>query len=77
MVQNGASSQKTNYIDIYSEILILEGHQNCRIRSKVTVILLDGWILPTGGVASEGSAPRQVTPVGSKPFLMELHHKAK
>ena len=41
-----------NYIDIFSEILNLEGHQNCRIGSKVTAILLNGWILPTGGVSS-------------------------
>jgi hypothetical protein len=27
-VKNGASSHKTNYIDIFSEILSLEGHQN-------------------------------------------------
>ena len=34
-----------------------ERHQNCFIGSKVTVILLKGWILPIGGVASGGSAP--------------------
>ena len=49
--KNGASSHKTNYIDIFSEILNLEGHQNCCIGSKVTAILLNGWILPTGGAA--------------------------
>ena len=51
MVENGASSHKTNYIDICPEILNLEGHQNRCIGSKVTAILLNGWILPTGGVA--------------------------
>ena len=36
MVTNGASSRKTNYIDILSEILNLEGHLNHSIGSKVT-----------------------------------------
>ena len=38
-------------MDIFSEILNLEGHQN-RIGSKVTAILLNGWILATSEVAS-------------------------
>ena len=37
---------------ISTEILNLEGHLNHCIGSKVTAILLNGWILPTGGVAS-------------------------
>ena len=48
---NGASSHKTNYIDIFSEIPNLEGHINHCIGSQVTAILLNGWILPAGGVA--------------------------
>ena len=51
MVRNGASSHKTNYTDILSEILNPEGHCNRYICSKVTAILLNGLILPTGGVA--------------------------
>ena len=39
-VQNGASSHKTNSIDIFSEIL------------NLTAILVNERILPTGGVAS-------------------------
>ena len=39
-----ASRHKTNSMDIFSEILNLEGHQNHCIGSKVTAIL------PTGGV---------------------------
>ena len=39
-----------------SEMLNLEGQLNRCISSKVTAILLNGLILPTGGVASEGSA---------------------
>ena len=40
-VKNGASSHKTNYIDIFLEILNPEGHQNRYIGSKVTAILLN------------------------------------
>ena len=38
---------------IFSEILNLEGHQNRCIGSKVTAILLNGWILPNAGASSE------------------------
>ena len=51
MDKNGASSHKTNYFDVFSEILYHEGHLNRCIGSKVTAILLNGWILPTGGAA--------------------------
>ena len=51
-VKNGAFSHKINYINIFTEILNPEGHQNCCIGSKVTAILLNGWILPTGGASS-------------------------
>ena len=40
-VKNGASSHKTNYIDIFSEILNPEGLKNRCIGSKVTGILLN------------------------------------
>ena len=53
-VKNGASSHKTNYITIFSEILNLnlKGHLNHFIGSKVTAIFLNGWILATVGAAS-------------------------
>ena len=51
-VNNGASSHKTKFINIFSEILNIEGHQNRCIGSKFTAILLNGRILPTGGAAS-------------------------
>ena len=41
----------TNYIDIFSAIQNFEEHLNRCIGSKVKVILLNGWILPTGVVA--------------------------
>ena len=34
---------------MFSYILNLEGHQNSCIGLKVTVILMNGWILPTSG----------------------------
>ena len=52
MGKNGAFTHKTTYIDIFSEILNLEGHLNCCIGSKVKALLLNGLIFPTGGVAS-------------------------
>ena len=51
-VINCASSRKTTYIDMFSEILNLDRHPNRCIGSKVTAILLNGWILLNGGVAS-------------------------
>ena len=44
MVGNGAFSHKIDYITIYLEILNLERHQNCITGSRVTVILLNGWL---------------------------------
>ena len=49
--KNGASSHQTNYIEIFSEIVNLEGHQNHCVASKVTAVLLNELILRTGGVA--------------------------
>ena len=51
-VSKSAFSHKTNYIDIFSVILNLEGHQTCCIVLKVTAILLNGWILAIAGAAS-------------------------
>ena len=55
-VGDGASSHKLDHVSKFEEILNLEGHQN-RTGSRVTAILLNGWILPTGGVLSVRSAP--------------------
>ena len=43
--------------EILSEILNLKGNQNCCISSKVTAILLNGMILPTGGASSGRVVP--------------------
>ena len=49
---SGKDHGKKNYVDILSGILNLEEYLNRCISSKVTAILLNGWILPTGGVPS-------------------------
>ena len=40
---------------MFYEITNMKGHQNCMIGSKVTVILIDMWILPIHGVTSGGA----------------------
>ena len=40
------------YVTIFKEILNLKGHPNHITGSKVTSILLNGWILPIGGVSA-------------------------
>ena len=39
------------FFTIFEEIVCLEGHLNRFISSKVTVISVNGGILPSGGVA--------------------------
>ena len=56
MVKDGALSHIFYFIiffffTIFKKILNLEGHPNCITGSKVMVILLNGWLLPIGGVA--------------------------
>ena len=58
-VKKVTSSHKT--IHVILEILYLEGHVNCCIASKFTAILLNGWILPTGGAASGSICPAACT----------------
>ena len=52
MVKEGAFSHKIDYVTISKEILNLKGHPNRITGSKVMAILLNGWILPIGGVSS-------------------------
>ena len=55
MVEDGAFSHKIDFATLFLEILNLEGHQNRITGSRVTAILLNGWILPIGGaLAMEG-----------------------
>ena len=53
MVQDGACSLKIDSVTQVLDIPNLKGHKNHILFSKVTVILLNGWILPFGGVALE------------------------
>ena len=52
MVGDGAFSHKIYCVTIYVEILNLEGHPNCITGSRVTIILMNVWILPIIGGAS-------------------------
>ena len=49
---DGAFSHKIDYVTIIKEILNPEGHTNRITGSEVLAILLNGWILPTGGASS-------------------------
>ena len=55
-VRNGAFSHKINYIDIYSEILNLDGHPNRCIGSKVMAICWMGGFCLLVELHREGSA---------------------
>ena len=51
MVEDGAFSNKIDYVTICKEILNPEGYLNCLIGSKVTAILVNGGVLPSGGAS--------------------------
>ena len=51
-VRVSTSSYKIDYVIVIKTFLNPEGHQNTISGSNITVILLKGWILPIGGVAS-------------------------
>ena len=51
-VRDSSSSYKIDYVIVISTFLNLEGRQNCITGSKVTEILLKGWILPIGGASA-------------------------
>ena len=46
------SSYKIDYVIVIKTFLNPEGHQNRISGSKVTAILLKGWILPIGGASA-------------------------
>ena len=52
VVKDGALSHKIDYITIFLKWLNLAGHLNRFIGSKVKAILVNGGILPSGGVES-------------------------
>ena len=51
-IADGAFSHKIDHVTIFQEILNPKGHPNRITGSKVTAILLKGWILPIGGASS-------------------------
>ena len=52
MVRDRSSSYKIDYVIVIKTFLNPEGHPNRISGSKVKVILLEGWILPIGGVSA-------------------------
>ena len=52
MVRDGSSSYKIDYFIVIKNLLNPEGHQSSINGSKVTAILLKGWILPIGGASA-------------------------
>ena len=51
MVKDGAFSNKIDYVKICKEILNCEVYLNCLIGSKVTAILVNKGVLPSGGAS--------------------------
>ena len=55
IVECGAFSHKIDYVALFEENLNLEGHLYHITGTRVTTILLNGWILPfVGASAVEG-----------------------
>ena len=52
MVGDGAFCHKIDYVGTFYAVLNLKGHFNCISGSRVLAILLKGFILPIGEVAS-------------------------
>ena len=52
MVRDSSSSYKIDYFIVINNFLNLKGHQNPIIGSKVTAVLLKGWVLPIGGASA-------------------------
>ena len=51
-VKDSSSSYKIDYVIVIKNFLYPEGHKNPISDSKVTAILLKGWILPIGGASA-------------------------
>ena len=64
IVEDGAFSHKIDYVTMFQEILNLEGHSNRITGSKVTAILLNGWILPIGGASAVKGPAFAACPAG-------------
>ena len=51
-IRDNSSSYKIDYVIVIGSFLNPKGHQNRINGSKVTAILLKGWILPIGGASA-------------------------
>ena len=51
-MRDSSSSYKIDYVIVIKTFLNPKGHQNPINGSKVTAILLNGWILPIGGASA-------------------------
>ena len=60
MVEDGAFSNKIEYVPFLKKNLNLKGHSNRFIGSKVTAILAKRGILPRGGAASGRLCPSRL-----------------
>ena len=61
LVRNGASSHNRIFCTFLGHSKS-QGYQNCIMGSKVVAILLNGWILPIGAIATERSEINGDTP---------------
>ena len=52
MVRDSSSSYKIDYVIVVKTFLNPKGHHNRINGSKVTAILLKGWISPVGGASA-------------------------
>ena len=72
-VRDTSSSYKIDYAIGIRTFLNPEGHPNPITGSKVTAILLKGWILPIGGI----SAVEGLRSTGLHPLVPSLYHDSK
>ena len=71
-VRASTSGCKIDYVIVIKNFLNPEGHRNPFCGSKVTAILLEGWILPIGGASAVEGLPHLVhTPqrLQNMPFI--------
>ena len=52
MIRDSSSGYKIDYVKVIKNFLNPKEHQNPTNGSKVTAILLKGWILPIGGASA-------------------------
>ena len=81
-----ASSHKIAYVDIFPEIINLEGHLNWFIGLKAMLFLVNWGILPAGGVASGRVCAcsrlvsylishKKVSKIAKGQYIQDLHPK--